>query len=214
MNNTQEKNRNTRKIFLSEDPRIEFFNSHAPNWDNMGPNIDETLSKLDGFKQRLGFRPGMRIIEIGCGTGQITGWISEIVKPGKVVAVDFSPAMIEVAKSKNICAEFRVMDVCADFIEEKFDVAFCFNSFPHFRDKTAALKNIYNMLFDNGYLIILHFSGSRELNEFHRSVGGAVENDTLPDEQEFRRLLSATNFQISEFEDRPELFFLRAFPRR
>ncbi|MCX7872472.1 MAG: class I SAM-dependent methyltransferase [Verrucomicrobiae bacterium] len=211
MNNTQEKKCNTEKIFLTHDPRIEFFNSHAPDWDTSGPDIEDTLRKLDNFKPRLRLSEGMDVIEIGCGTGQITGRIADLVKPGKVLAVDFSPLMIEVARRKNISAEFKVMDICDNVIvEHQFDLALCFNSFPHFRDKIAALNNMRKLLRDNGILIVLHFSGSRQLNEFHKSVGGAVAEDFLPDKSEWDNLLSITDFKLIEFEDRPDLFFLRA----
>lgn len=213
MNITQEKNRNTKKIFSEHDPRVDFFNHHAPNWDVTGPNINETLSRLNQIKPRLGFSSGMDVMEVGCGTGQITGWLIDNVKPGKVVSVDIAPEMIRMAKSKKIPgANFKVMDICGTIRSRtKYDVVFCFNAFPHFRDKTAALLNIKKLLKPEGFLLVLHFSGSKELNEFHKSVGGAVGEDRLPDENGWKQLLTATGFRLSEFEDRPDLFFLRAF---
>ncbi|MGC8887510.1 MAG: class I SAM-dependent methyltransferase [Verrucomicrobiia bacterium] len=212
MDITQEKNRNTRKSFPESDPRVEFFNHHAPNWDTTGPNIDEVLNRLNQIKARLGFSSGMDVMEVGCGTGQITGWLIDIVKPGRVVSVDIAPEMIRIATNKKIPnANFKVMDICAPIRHRtKYDAVFCFNSFPHFRDKNAALQNIKKLLKPNGYLLVLHFSGSKELNEFHRSVGGAVGEDKLPYENEWRQLLTATGFRLTEFEDRPDLFLLRA----
>jgi SAM-dependent methyltransferase len=212
MNITQEKNYNTDKNFVHHDPRVDFFNHHAPNWDFTGPNINEILSRLNQIKPRLGLSGGMDVMEVGCGTGQITGWLIDIVKPGKVVSVDIAPEMIRVAKGKKITgANFKVMDICGTIRSRtKYDAVFCFNSFPHFRDKNAALQNIKKLLKPGGFLLVLHFSGSKELNEFHKSVGGAVAEDRLPDENEWKQLLADVGLNLTEFEDRPDLFFLRA----
>lgn len=212
MNITQEKNRNTDKNFSDRDPRVDFFNHHAQNWDVTGPNVGETLNRLNEIKSRLGFSSGMDVMEVGCGTGQITGWLIELVKPGKVVSVDIAPEMIRMAKSKKILgSNFKVMDICGTIRgRTKYDAVFCFNAFPHFRDKTAALLNIKKLLKPQGFLLVLHFSGSKELNEFHHSVGGAVGEDRLPDENEWKQLLTATGFILTEFEDRTGLFLLRA----
>lgn len=212
MNITQEKNCNINKNFSHQDPRVDFFNHCAHNWDASGPNIGETLNRLRQIQPQLGFSSGMSILEVGCGTGQITGWLIDIVKPGKVISIDFSPAMIDVAKSKNIAgADFRVADICdKPKINEKFDVVFCFNAFPHFRDKQTALLNIRRLLKSRGFFIALHFSGSRELNAFHASVGGAVSEDKLPDESEWKKLLEFARFKLIEYEDKPDLFLLRA----
>jgi SAM-dependent methyltransferase len=95
-------------------------------------------------------------------------------------------------------------------IKERFDIVFCFHSFPHFRDKIKALLNIRNLLNPNGTLIVLHLSGSKQLNEFHKNIGGAVSGDSLPDAEEWKILFEKTNFNPIEIEDKPDLFLLRA----
>lgn len=200
---------------LHNDPRVDFFNNHATNWDTCGPDINVTLSRLHQIQNKLGLSPGMNLLEVGCGTGQITGCLVEWVKPGKVVSIDFSPSMIQIASKKNIPAEFKVMDICgAVDIKERFDIVLCFHSFPHFRDKLKALLNICNLLKPDGMLIILHLSGSKELNEFHKNVGGAVEYDFLPDAEEWKKLFEKTGLSLIEIEDKPDLFFLRAKLKR
>lgn len=215
MSNTQDKNRNTMQNILHNDPRVDFFDNQAPNWDTCGPDINVTLSRLRQIQNKLGLLPGMNILEVGCGTGQISGCLAEWVKPGKVVSIDFSPAMIQIASKKNIPAEFKVIDICGTVdMKERFDIVICFHSFPHFRDKIKALLNIRNLLKPDGMLIVLHLSGSKELNEFHKNLGGAVAGDFLPDAEEWEKLFKKIGFSLIEIEDKPDLFFLRGRLKR
>jgi ubiquinone/menaquinone biosynthesis C-methylase UbiE len=192
------------------DPRIAFFGQHAPHWDTYGSGPRTTLDRLTQLQGLLELKPGMNLLEVGCGTGQITQWLADQVHPGRVLAVDFSDQMLEKARAKAITAEFRRADVCAELLGGKFDTILCFHSFPHFRDKPAALRNLALALKPQGKLLILHLSGSREINQFHTHVGGLVAGDHLPNVSEWNTLLSLAGLNESHFIDREDLFFLRS----
>ena len=66
------------------DPRINFFDQLAPRWDTDCSNPAETLRRLDELETRLNLRPGQHLLEIGCGTGQITSWLARRVHPGRI----------------------------------------------------------------------------------------------------------------------------------
>src|SRR5688500_16452879 len=90
------------------------------------------------------------ILEIGCGTGKNTQFLE--TKAERVVAVDFSPEMLERAKAK-ICAEhveFRRMDLREDwaFADRSFDLVTCSLALEHienidfvFSEASRVLKN-------------------------------------------------------------------------
>ncbi len=70
----------------------------------------------------LAARKGERILDVGCGTGQLT---SEIAQAGaEVVGIDQSPAMIEQARHNFPAVRFEVRDVCAMHFREEFDAVF------------------------------------------------------------------------------------------
>ncbi len=51
--------------------------------------------------------PGLRVLELGCGTGSLL----DRLRPSEGVGVDFSPAMIEIARTRHPHLDFRVGDV-------------------------------------------------------------------------------------------------------
>ena len=201
-------------VFLeiaASDPRIAFFDGHAPTWDQTGPDPAATLRRLRELEGRLGLRPGQRVLEVGCGTGQITGWLVETVRPGRVVAVDFSPAMLVQARARGVAAEFVALDICQDGATlGEFDVVLCFHSFPHFRDPAAALRQITLHLAPGGQLLVVHLVGSAQLNAFHHKVGGAVGHDHLLAAAQWPELLGTVGLRASELVDREDLFLVRA----
>jgi demethylmenaquinone methyltransferase/2-methoxy-6-polyprenyl-1,4-benzoquinol methylase len=193
------------------DPRVDFFDQHAHRWDDNTQSNANTLHRLANLQDRLGVRFGLRVLEVGCGTGLITTWLTDCVGDGQVTAIDFSPSMLEKARAKGIAADFKQLDIChqAPAITA-FDLALCFQSFPHFRDRAAALKHMAQSLKPRGRLVVLHLVGSQQINAFHREVGGAVERDLLPEPHQWPALMSAAGLHIQSWEDRPELFLLEA----
>lgn len=193
------------------DPRVGFFDHHAPRWDRLAQDIPAMHRRLDGLRERLTLRPGLRVLELGCGTGLITTWLVGAVHPARVVAADFSPAMLEQARAKNIDAEFRQLDICRELPEAAaFDMVFCFQCFPHFRDQAGALCAIAHALKPGGRLQVVHLVGSRQINAFHQGVGGAVGADVLPDADGWPPLLKQAGLRFLELEDRDDLFLLQA----
>jgi SAM-dependent methyltransferase len=192
------------------DPRKAFFDHHAHGWDSDAGNAS-MLHRLGHMRERLGLSPGMRVLEVGCGTGLITGWLTECVGPNQVVSIDFSPEMLAKAKAKGIAAQFRQLDICQESPgRAEFDLALCFQAFPHFRDKAAAVAHLARSLKEAGRLVVLHFAGSEKINSFHRQVGGAVGCDLLPERDEWSGLLAVAGLSIRALEDRADLFLMEA----
>ena len=193
------------------DPRIAFFNHHAHGWDDNPHSNANILHRLTHLRGRLGLHPGLQLLEVGCGTGFITGWLCDCVGASQVTAIDFSCAMLDQARAKGVAAAFQQLDICQQSpADAAFDLALCFQSFPHFRDPRAALINVARSLRQHGRLMVLHLVGSQEINRFHRHVGGAVGGDLLPARHEWPELLGHAGLRMQSLEDRPDLFLLEA----
>ena len=96
----------------------EFFNSLAYKWDEMCHHDDKKIRKI---LQLSDIEKGSKILDIGTGTGILISYLLE-KSPSKLVAVDISENMIEVArkKYKKENVEFVVSDIM-NFNEGRYD---------------------------------------------------------------------------------------------
>lgn len=97
--------------------------------------------------QRAGLRTGQRVVELGCGTGNIACWVAEQVGPeGLVVGIDLSPEQIaearRLAESRGLTnLEFRVADAYDPRLPAAtFDLAYCRVVLSHLAEPGVALR--------------------------------------------------------------------------
>ncbi len=92
-----------------------------------------------------GLRPGMSLLDVGCGPGTITRDLATRVAPGRVVGIDASEAVLTEAAATATEADdgsvsFEVGDVFAlRFDDASFDVVHAHQVLQHVGDPEAAL---------------------------------------------------------------------------
>jgi ubiquinone/menaquinone biosynthesis C-methylase UbiE len=100
-------------------------------------------------------QPGMRILDLACGPGNLSRRLAELVSPGgEVVGVDLAPGMIELARSANIAnASFAVMDIeQLELPDASFDAAICGHGFQFASDLPLAMQEARRVLRPDGGL--------------------------------------------------------------
>jgi SAM-dependent methyltransferase len=96
--------------------------------------------------------PGSRVLDIGCGFGDATQRIAQLVGPGgEAVGVDAAPRFIESAKAEAAFAgvtnaRFLVTDVQTDPLGDDYDMAFSRFGTMFFLSPVAALRNVRSSL--------------------------------------------------------------------
>ena len=91
-------------------------------------------------------RPGLRVLDFGCGSGEISVGLAKAVAPGELHGMDMQEAHIELARSLAASsgtanAVFHVGDVKAmPFPDDFFDVAHCHDVLMYVPDTQAALR--------------------------------------------------------------------------
>src|SRR5579872_219441 len=102
---------------------------------------------------------GMRVLDVGCGTGDDVRAIAEIVGPsGKVVGIDTSVAMIAEARKRGVPENVEFVRGCADalpFEANAFDACRAERVFLHLRNPDAAASELQRVLRDGGSAFLL-----------------------------------------------------------
>lgn len=120
---------------------------------------DPALYGKHGFVHRLAAglvdvlapRPGERILDVGCGTAQLTAAIAE--KGAAVVGLDASPAMIAEARRRYPALDLRVMDAREMSFEVPFDAVFSNATLHWIRPPEAAAARIFAALRPGGRFV-------------------------------------------------------------
>jgi ubiquinone/menaquinone biosynthesis C-methylase UbiE len=102
-----------------------------------------------------GARPGMRILDLACGPGNLSRRLAAQIAPGgELVGVDLAPGMIELAQSAGIPnARFEVMDIeRLTFADATFDAVVCGHGLQFAPDLGRALREARRVLKAGGGL--------------------------------------------------------------
>ncbi len=97
-------------------------------------------------------QPGWQVLDIGCGFGDTTQRIAELVGPdGEAVGVDAAPRFIETsiaeaAEAGVANARFEVVDVQAGDLGGPYDMAFSRMGVMFFANPVQALRNVHSAL--------------------------------------------------------------------
>lgn len=101
-------------------------------------------------------RPGMRVLDVACGTGALTLAAAKAVAPGgAVVGIDLNPGMLAVARRKAPETDWRQAAAEAlPFDDEAFDAVVSQFGLMFFQDRTAALREMWRVLRPGGRLAV------------------------------------------------------------
>jgi trans-aconitate 2-methyltransferase len=122
--------------------------------------VNDRHRAIQGWLRRFGLRPGMDVLEIGCGIGTVTGLIAETLKgEGTLLAIDPSSRSIEVARgrlgrARNV--DFLVADAVDVALDRTFDVIVLPDVLEHIPVERHAklFSNIRAWLRDTGWVLI------------------------------------------------------------
>lgn len=98
------------------------------------------------------------MLDIGCGTGSLSVVLAELGH--RVTAIDWSPAMITIARQKaqrqNARIDFQRMDAAfPDFPDQRFEVIICRHLLWALPEPAAVLRRWHKLLTRQGRLILI-----------------------------------------------------------
>ena len=139
---------------VARHPVIEEYRRLAPHYDAkwssyVEATTRETLARLD-------LRPSGRLLDVGCGTGDLLQRLSQRYPGAQLSGVDPVPEMLMIARRK-LPLEVDLREGWAErlpFESGRFDVVVSCNAFHYIREPLAALREMGRVLAPGGRLVI------------------------------------------------------------
>lgn len=162
----------------------DFFNNFAPQWD-YEPIAEKEI--IDTVLDNGDIKENVDILDVACGTGVLFPYYLER-KVKSITAVDLSPEMVKIAKSKFPQADVICGDAENFTFPHQFDAIMIYNAFPHFPEPEKVIENLSKHLKSGGKISIAHGLSKKELDEVHMKSAGKVSN-ILPECEELAEML-------------------------
>lgn len=160
---------------------IAFFDRLAPGWDaGMVRNEAVIRTILDN----AAVAAGKDVLDVACGTGVlIPDYLSRGVS--SVTAIDISPKMIEIARSKFAQENVRIEcgDVETADLDGAFDCIVVYNALPHFPDPERLIRRLATLLRPGGTLSAAHGMSREKIAAHHHGTPDSVSRGLMPAEE-------------------------------
>ncbi len=125
-------------------------------------------------------KPGLRVLDFGCGPGTISIGLARAVEPGELHGIDMEESQIEMARGAALAgghsnAVFHTGDVTdLPFEDDSFDVAHCNALLMHIPDTQATLAEVKRVLKPGGLISSRELIGASSFFEPElEDMGGA-----------------------------------------
>ena len=109
------------------------------------------------FVLNSGLKPGMKVLDIGCGLGTMTAWLAKQVGPdGVVVAIDNNEYQIRA--TEKLAKSYKITNIkthCLsaydiEALKQKFDFVYCRFILHHINSPSDVIRSVYKVLHKNG----------------------------------------------------------------
>lgn len=141
------------------------------------------------------------ILEIGCGPGNITKYLSAKRPDFYIEAIDVAPNMVELAKANNPTAHFTVMD-CREMgrLASTYDAIIAGFCLPYLskEDSAQLLRHCAGLLTKGGIIYVSTIKGDYTHSGFVAASTGDKAYVYYYAEEDLRRALTQNNFEVLE----------------
>ncbi len=140
---------------------VERFDEFAEEYAKRFMDIGSYRSSIDMFCDLI-ISDKPKILELGCGPGNVTRYIKNRFSGSEYIAIDLAPKMIEIAKQQVKDVDFRVMD--ARYIlsfNTKFEAIMCSFCLPFLSviDSQKLIADCSEKLLNNGVIYLSTMEG-------------------------------------------------------
>ena len=136
------------------------FNIIANRYDFLNNLMSLSTQRYIKYKsiKNLNIKPHDKIIDLCCGTGDLSIIIKQIEPQADVTGIDFSDKMLEVAKQKSQNIQYLQGDVTAlPYPDNTFDCTVMGFGLRNIQNAEKAVEEAYRILKPGGYFMHLDF---------------------------------------------------------
>ena len=162
---------------------------------------DDTYDQFCG----LVAKKNSKILEIGCGPGNITKYLLNKCPNYAVDGIDIAPNMIALAKKNNPSANFRVMDIRnIGSLEAVFEGIICGFCLPYLSadDVSKLIKDSSDLLRAKGILYLSFVEGDSAQSGFQKGSGGDRVYFYYHSYNQLEKVLIKNDFKIIKLIDK------------
>lgn len=143
-----------------QDNTAGIFSKYATGYQEKYTDVSLYMHYLDFFLENLK-KEQAEVLELGCGPGNLTGYLLEKRSDLNILGIDIAENMLRLAKINHPSVEFRKMDARnITELNKKFDAVVCGFCLPYLSKEGAErlIRDISNILNTNGilYLSTIH----------------------------------------------------------
>ena len=173
------------------------FDAFAPDYVELFMDLKQYATGINDFVQRLGDNPSL--LDLGCGPGNIASAVFKSNQNAKVIGVDLSPKMIELAKTYVPKGEFFIGDISApsDF-GSNFDGVILGFILPYLRPDSAKelFGKVNEVLNADSHILVLTMIDEKTKTVERNSHEEYSIQMTYYSEIDLKKIISEVGFNV------------------
>ena len=168
--------------------------------------------RVEGMElmKNLEIKRGSTVLDLGCGTGDLTKELAELVgAEGKVVGVDPDEERLKIAREKYSASNIEYLQADSEtFPVGQYDIVFSNYVMHWIKDKEGLFRRVYDNLRPGGVFAVVTFDSGPPLTEignkfFDEFIGPEgvkkflFEDTVCLTADEYKKLAQATGFELN-----------------
>ncbi|NGY05768.1 class I SAM-dependent methyltransferase [Solimonas terrae] len=166
---------------------------------------DALMARLVGFIPS----PQGKVLDVACGKGETTRYLSRHYKPEQITAINISEKQLARGRENVPGAHFMLMDATAlEFPDNSFDAVVCVEAAFHFNTREKFLREALRVLKPGGHLVLSDILIAQTAEGTHQR---RTSDNYVASLDDYRKLYERVGFDLEVLDDATEFSWRNHF---